>query len=707
MIARALIGLALALWAGVASAQGPASPGVLPGPGVVSAGAALVPLIGAPSPDRLAGETDDTAAMTRAAAAGVPILCGPKTYTVNNFSTGAVASFVLRGVPGCVIQRTSASGSNFFTIGATAVTIDGVTFDSNKAAVTANQWGVLLSGGGQKVSIRNSVFKNNGGTLGSCLAIASTGPAAGGSFDVTGNEVTGCAVNSMLLGSVSKGVVSRNYVHDNTVNGITVNSFGTASPTNYAADIILSDNVLVRNLNGMTVGGFSPPYSFANPAAVRIQVLGNKFQDNTGIDLTLHGDYHTASGNQLDQSAAGTFPTEGIVCNARYSTISGNVVNLDGAGWGIDCGGGVDLSVQHNAITMTTGTALDSGGNQNGIYAYNTITVFGTAHAIQNYPVESDGSGNPFPTIASGTRIENNTIELNGSAQGINVLDNAGGYTSALPIVVKNNNLVGDPGSITPSQCMTWWGSPTSLRISGNTFNGSDTVFIDPNGATDILFDNIWMGGGTITGISSTANIRSIRTTAMNTYSGGGSIQYVYPTAGGSGYTAATTLAATGTGLTGWAGTPQILNGSIIGVRTTAFGSGGSGTFTVAATDSGGGSGATFALGNKPTIAAYSEITYSSVRTHTVALSGTGMNVNFPAPMLLDATSVLRLRAITSGLTWAVVAYTIPSYTIGTLPTPAAGNTGSIVNVTGSVSGKWQARSNGTNWIAPDGTTIN
>ncbi len=35
-LARALVGLALALWAGVAAAQGPASPGVLPGPGLLT-----------------------------------------------------------------------------------------------------------------------------------------------------------------------------------------------------------------------------------------------------------------------------------------------------------------------------------------------------------------------------------------------------------------------------------------------------------------------------------------------------------------------------------------------------------------------------------------------------------------------------------------------------------------------------------------------
>src|SRR4051812_13508345 len=42
------------------------------------------------------GDIDDTASMTRAVAAGVPILLGPKTYTINNYSmAGSPSNFVL------------------------------------------------------------------------------------------------------------------------------------------------------------------------------------------------------------------------------------------------------------------------------------------------------------------------------------------------------------------------------------------------------------------------------------------------------------------------------------------------------------------------------------------------------------------------------------------------------------------------------------
>jgi len=650
---------------------------------------------------KVSGDADDSASLTRAVAAGVPILLGPKTYTINNFSSGAVASFVLRGVPGAsIIQRTSASGSNFVTIGATIVVIDGVIFDSNVASVTANQWGVLLNQGGQNVSVTRSVFKNNGGTLGSCFALVSTGPGAGGSFNVSDNEITNCANSPVLLGSVSQGIFKGNYVHDNAVNGITVNSFGTPSGTNYASDIILANNRVLRNTNGINVGGFAPPYSFANPAAVRIQVLGNKIQDNSGIGLTLHGDYHTASGNQIDQSAPGVAIVEGIVCNTRYSSITGNIVNLAGAGWGIDCGGSVDTSVQHNNVTMTTGTAMDSGGNQNGIYAYNTLTVSGTSHAIQNYAVESDGNGNPFPTIASGTRLENNTIEISGSAQGIGVYDNAGGFTNAQPIVIKENNCITAAG-VTPSQCLVWWGVSTSANISGNTLNGTNVVFADPNVNTDINFDNIFIGGS-VTSFSSTSNARSIQTTAMNTYGGGGSIQYVYPSAGGSGYTAATTLAASGTGLSGWTGSPQILNGAIIGVRTAAFGSGGSGTLTVTATDSGGGTGATFVVGNKPSLPAYAELTYMSNKVRALFMAGGRMQIGGNATLMLDATTVLHLKAVLGGGFWQYDGYSLPTIALGSLPACNAGLVGAQTNVTGAGS-QWLSRCDGTNWIPING----
>lgn len=652
---------------------------------------------------RVAGDADDTTSLSRAVAAGVPILLGPKTYTVNNFSSGAVAAFVLRGVPGLsIIQRTSASGSNFVTIGATTVVIDGVIFDSNVASVTANQWGVLLNQGGQNVSVTRSVFKNNGGSLGSCFALVSTGPAAGGSFEVSNNEVTNCANSSVLLGSVSNGTFRGNYVHDNTLNGVTVNSFGAASTTNYAADIILANNRVMRNNNGVNVGGFAPPYSFVNPAAVRVQVLGNKFQDNANYDLVLHGDYHLAANNEFDQSAPSVPIVEGIVCNARYSRIVGNILTFSGAGWGIDCGGAVDMSVQNNSITMDSGTLIDSGGNQNGLYSHNTLTLSGTAHGFQNYAVEEDASLNPIGTLASGTRIEDNTFYLNGSSQGIGLYDNAGGYPGTTPIVVKGNNFI---SAGLASQALVWWGSSTSLAISDNLFNGNNNLFGDPNGNTDIIFDNVYMGGS-ITGLTSTVNVRAIETPAMNTYGGGGSIQYVYPSAGGSGYTAATTLAASGTGLSGWVGVPQILNGVIIGVRTSAFGSGGSGTLTVAATDSGGGTGATFVVGTKPAIAAYSEMTYYGQKNKALLLTGGRMQISGNAPLMLDTTSVVRFKATQAGNFWTYFGYSLPTYAIGSLPTCNAAVSGAQINVSASVSGKWQARCNGTNWIAPDGVTI-
>lgn len=656
---------------------------------------------------KLAADPDYTLAMGRAVAAQVPILLGPKTYIVNNFSTGAVTNFVLRGVKGSVIQRTSASGSNFFTIGATNVVIDGVTFDMNKAAVTANQWPVLMSAGGQNISIHNSVFKNNSGTLGACLAITGTGPAAGGSLDITDSEFTGCtALAGLYIGSVSNGVVARNYVHDNSTIGVFAGSYLTASATNYLSNLIISNNQIFRNNSGVQVGGFSPPYAYGTPAAVSVQVLGNHFQDNGSYQLTLQGDYLTAIGNLIDQSSAAPSLTGAVDCNSRYSTINDNTVNLTNASFGIDCGSSVQNIVNGNQVTLTGGTAINASANSFSTFSNNVIYISGNSIGIHCDAVDTDGSLRALPTTASGITITDNTIYISGSTpNGIDVINDAGGFPSGVAkISVRRNRFFVSGAGSGSSQDIIWWGSASSVDIGDNQHNGSSVAFIDPNASGDVLFDNVYLGG-TIYGVSSTTNIRSLETSQINTYGAGGSILWVYPSSGGAGYTSATTLSASGGAGTGFAATPLINNGVIIGVRVTNFGSGYSGTITVTATDTGGGTGATFTVGNTPTLPAYARLTYISAATHLFQKSGGYVALQGSPLMLTSGTSTI-LQAVIGGLFWNVLSSPLPSIAVGSLPTCSSAANGATANVTGSVTNKWQAQCNGTNWLWPDATTV-
>lgn len=662
------------------------------------------------------GDADDTASLTRAVAAGGPILLGPRTYTINNFTSAIVSSFILRGVPGkSIIQRTSASGSQFFDIRATNVVIDGVTFDMNKASVTADQWGVFMASGGQNVTVTRSVFENNSGSLGACFVLQSTGPGAGGSFTFADNEVTGCtALAGARFASVSNGVIRDNYVHDNTTVGIAAQSNGAASNTNYLADVLIKDNRTIRNTTGIFVGGISPPYVYGTPAAVRVQVLNNILQDNSGYELGLQGDYLTATGNQISQSASSVTVFGGIDCNARWNVISKNTITLTSSAYGIDCGGAVGMSVTDNLITMhTSGSAIDSGGNSGGSYTGNQIILDGTAVGFLNYQVEADGNGVPFPVVASGTQLDGNYFTITGSGPtGIELLDNPGGSTGAAPISVRNNYFSVSGGGSSTQQDIVWYGAASSLLIGPNFHNGTNDGFLDPLGNGDISFDLVYFGG-TIYGVSATTDIRSILPSVIETYGGGGSILYVKTTAGGSGYTAATTLSASGTGGgSGWTGTPLISQGVIVGVKTTSFGSGYSGTITVTATDTGGGTGATFTVGNNPRLPSYATLRYISVATHLLKKSGGAIALDTNYPFQLDNTTVVGLQALSSGAFWNVLNYTLPKFTVSTLPTCNATSAGTRVIVsdasgptyngtlTGGGSSNVNAVCDGSNWTA-------
>ena len=395
----------------------------------------------------------------------------------------------------------------------------------------------------------------------------------------------------------------------------------------------------------------------------------------------------------------------GLCANGRYTLISGNTVTLTNTNWGIDFGGSVQVTAgPSNVITMTQGTALNTGGNLNSVAFGNHIMISGTAIGIVNQAVEQ-GGGAIFPTVSSGTILERNVIDITSSAStGILDADNSGGFPGTTPLIVRHNEFNISGSGTGPTQAIVFRGSATSIIIDGNIENGVTIQFSDPLGNGDVIVSPVYFGGS-LSGISSTANVRSILTPDLETY-GLTSIEYVTPSAGGSNYTNATTLAASGTGGgSGWAGTAQIIGGVIVGVKTTAFGSGYTGTITVTATDSGGGSGATFTVGNTPHIPNNTYLRYLANTSHLLQHSGGNVALNLPVSINLGAQTEVTLQA-NSANQWNVLAFVTASFAVGSLPTCSSLNTGSIINVTGSTTSKWQAQCNGTNWLWPDGTTV-
>jgi hypothetical protein len=151
------------------------------------------------------------------------------------------------------------------------------------------------------------------------------------------------------------------------------------------------------------------------------------------------------------------------------------------------------------------------------------------------------------------------------------------------------------------------------------------------------------------------------------------------------------------------------VSGVVVGVRTNGTGTGCSGATTIAATDAGGGSGATFTVAVTPVLPSRKTITYRSAATagNVIQLSGGFIGIGgTPAPILAPSGAYVTLTANVSGVTWGLVSG-LPraSYASGSLPTCSSTYSGVQVTVTGSGSGKWDARCNGTSWIYSDGTT--
>jgi hypothetical protein len=264
----------------------------------------------------------------------------------------------------------------------------------------------------------------------------------------------------------------------------------------------------------------------------------------------------------------------------------------------------------------------------------------------------------------------------------------------------------------------------------------------------------------------------------MNTYGSGGSILWIYPTAQGSGYTAATTITVTcsTTNPTGVVATPQLNSGKIIGVKVTSFGTGCVGTPSAVAVDSGGGSGAVLVASNTPSHPARKRLTLwgnatgfmvqragsyvgitglpgafflnasqplvldsgfsgtpwfpigpppipnfaNSAASFTGSINGNTLTVSSVASgavavgQFISGTGVAANTWITagSGSTWTVnMSQTVASTTITAAPLPACTSStsssfnGTMATITGTASGKWLARCNGTSWLYSDGTT--
>jgi hypothetical protein len=565
------------------------------------------------------GDADYGAALTRAITANAVILLGPRTYTVNNWGITSSNPFILIGVPGMsTIQRTAGSTGDWFCPQCPSVVITGVTFDANKAAVTANQWPLRFTSAVTQALVRNCVFKNNSGTLGMGLAIVGSG-ATGDNFLIADNEFTGNTNAAVYLNNSSGIIVRNNWIHNNSSDGVRVTAVSTRC-------LVQSNRIISNGGNGILLGGIAPPYIFGSPLASYSAAKDNYIEDNTNYQILAQGDYLEVSGNTCIDTGAGPFGS--IDALSRWLTVRGNTVIMPNTFWGIDIGGCWETLVLDNRVTVA-GIGVNAGGTQDCVVAGNYIDVSGSHYGMMVLNVEA-GGGSAFPTVCSGLRIERNKINLSGTTCfGISITDAAGLGKSLLR--VTDNEFTG-VSSAADSQALQV--KTTAVLISGNTWNGSNQCQIDPSTGL-MIFPDVY---DIIRSNGSTANITAFVPWSVNAFTA--KITAVTGIVGGSGYNqGTTTVSFTGGGGSGAAGNVQINNGVIVGVTMTSIGSLYTSAPTVAFTDTGGtpGTGASGTAVFQLTIPQQREITYLSSANGTQTLSRTGaFNTSMKNGTLVD-----------------------------------------------------------------------
>jgi hypothetical protein len=657
---------------------------------------------------KLRTDPDDTLAFARAIAAGEPVVLGARTYSISSLNIDASTTHltIFGAAPGqSAIQRIGNSSSAFIQIASAYVTLDGVTFDMNKARVTANQWGVLITSDcAQQITVRRCRFVNNSGTLGCGLGIIGKNPTTVGSIDISDNEISECVWGAMYLASIGNAVVRNNYIHDNAGAAIYCSSWQTASSTNYSSDVLFTNNRISRCRNGIQCGGIAPPYIYGTPSAVRCKMIANDLQDITSYGLVAQGDYIDTIANKIDQSAPNVPVFAAIGYTGRWGSITDNQINYSGSSYCIDVGGCQGIHISDNTIYATSGVAINIGGTTN-CHAVNNF-IWTQLNAILAYEVEADGTYVPFPYFCSGLVIDGNNITMDGgSSRGILTLDNPGGRRGAVPIRITGNHFQNVNGS-SLQWCISCIGGGAALSLGGNTQGGLSYGFSNPNGNGDIIAYDVWDEVVTYAGAAKT--IRSVLPPLINTYGCGtiNSILWTFPTSGGSGYSSATTLRAHGTeGGSGWTGIPLISQGVIVGVRTTAHGSGYKGAVTITAIDSGGGHGATFEVGNVLYLPIRKLRVSSSGVISVLRASGGSVSLAGVTPIILTTSTPISLTAQSNQWVPDPVA-PVASFAVESLLRPSPDNAGAIVYVTDSTTGKWMARSNGKSWVWPDGTKV-
>ena len=512
------------------------------------------------------GVTDDTAALAAAIAAGQPVRLGPRTYAVHGQWTIAGAQAVLFGMPGqTVLRRISQTGNGaWISVQCAGFRADGVTFDAN-ATVLTDSWSVLVTPTCTRAEFHRCTFANaRGPTQGCGLTFQAADPV------ITQHSVRACeAYNNVVHGfwvQALRGVsINGCRAHDNTQYGICIDYADPALVQKLHYCSIIGCEAW-NNMRGISVGNYNATnttpavWGNANPDAIAIEVVGNICHDNIIYGIACAGQALNIATNTLANNGLGT--GAGLLANVSYTRIAGNLIT--GASYyGIDAGGCLNTEIAGNHVSGAVHGITPGGGVNVRVLGNAVLDCTGWSMLVNN--VETDGAGSNFGMACSNLAITDNWVgfSIGSGGGGILLLDNPQN------VRVARNCVVGS-GAATIGQAL--WPNSNAVTIEDNTWNFSPRALVATSvrtqGGNQIVYPDLLDTVLITAAVNPVSSVISVRQQAL-----AAALGFVAVTAGGSGYTSATTVVITGDGA-GATAIAYVSNGAVIGIGLTNQGAG-------------------------------------------------------------------------------------------------------------------------------------
>jgi len=425
--------------------------------------------------------------------------------------TGSIADLPTTSVDGDGIFVTSAPGvllkdnvsSNNGQRGILVQFSPGAILDGNRVESNVDTGIAVVNGPSE---VRNSHAIGNGGNG---IRLFSQAGSTVAFNELHGNALSGLALTSEAL--TASCVIDRNHATGN-VDGISFVGSGHVVVGNrtcmnsrfgivgfFSEDCRVEDNDADFNATGINMSG-----------TVRITIIHNRANDNTGSGIAVTGSAHVVNDNCVHRSGGW-----GMACqNGSSLLVEGNTVTTSGGTYGLLLSGVSNSTISSNTVddNWAIGIALESAASSGNLLEWNSASrnksdgfrLAGSSSVVRNNTAaENDGEG--FQ-CAFGTDF---AIEDN-SATG----NKGGGIVLAGASTADRNELTGNGAGISANGAgnsvldnvitgsTVGWG----VRVSG----GSDTE-VAGNTITGSAGDGILLGIG------------SVRTTATrNTSSGNG-----------------------------------------------------------------------------------------------------------------------------------------------------------------------------------------